>query len=67
MATPDKVNHSEPDKPYADKPYVHPAEYLEVDPALLVPGSLVFSPTSGPVDPSDVSCAARRRSETMLV
>ena len=32
-----------------------PAEYQEADPALLVPGSLVFSPTSGPVDLSDVS------------
>jgi formylglycine-generating enzyme required for sulfatase activity len=31
-----------------------PAEYPEADPALLLPGSLVFSPTSGPVDLRDV-------------
>jgi formylglycine-generating enzyme required for sulfatase activity len=32
-----------------------PAQYPEVDPALLVPGSLVFSPTAGPVDLGDVT------------
>jgi formylglycine-generating enzyme required for sulfatase activity len=32
-----------------------PAEYPEADPALLLPGSLVFSPTSGPVDLRDVT------------
>jgi formylglycine-generating enzyme required for sulfatase activity len=31
-----------------------PAECPEADPALLLPGSLVFSPTSGPVDLRDV-------------
>src|SRR5258708_15687238 len=32
-----------------------PAEYPDADPALLLPGSLVFSPTSGPVELRDVS------------
>jgi formylglycine-generating enzyme len=32
-----------------------PAQYSEVDPALLVPGSLVFFPTAGPVDLRDVT------------
>jgi formylglycine-generating enzyme len=40
--------------PVAERP-PDPAEYQEADPALLVPGSLVFSPTSGPVDLTDVS------------
>ncbi len=31
-----------------------PSEYPEVDPAALVPGSLVFRPTSGPVDLREV-------------
>jgi formylglycine-generating enzyme len=31
-----------------------PADYPDADPALLVPGSLVFRPTSGPVDTRDV-------------
>jgi formylglycine-generating enzyme len=31
------------------------AEYPDADPALLVPGSLVFRPTGGPVDLRDVS------------
>jgi len=30
-----------------------PADYPDADPALLVPGSLVFQPTSGPVDLGD--------------
>jgi formylglycine-generating enzyme len=32
-----------------------PADYPDADPSLLVPGSLVFSKTSGPVDLRDVS------------
>jgi formylglycine-generating enzyme len=32
-----------------------PAEYPDADPALLVPGSLVFRPTGGPLDLRDVS------------
>ncbi len=31
-----------------------PADYPDADPELLVPGSLVFEPTAGPVDLSDV-------------
>ncbi len=36
----------------AERPLV-PADYPDADPALLVPGSLVFQPTRGPVDLSD--------------
>jgi formylglycine-generating enzyme required for sulfatase activity len=36
----------------AERP-LDPADYPDADPALLVPGSLVFRPTSGPVDLSD--------------
>src|SRR3954447_24611718 len=32
-----------------------PADYPDADPGLLVPGSLVFRPTRGPVDLGDVS------------
>jgi sulfatase modifying factor 1 len=38
----------------AERP-LDPAEYPDADPALLVPGSLVFRPTGGPVDLRDVS------------
>jgi formylglycine-generating enzyme required for sulfatase activity len=38
----------------AERP-LDPAKYPDADPGLLVPGSLVFYPTSGPVDLSDVS------------
>ena len=38
----------------AERP-LDPAQYPDADPALLVPGSLVFFPTSGPVDLDDVS------------
>jgi formylglycine-generating enzyme len=38
----------------AERP-LDPADYPEADPALLVPGSLVFQPTRGPVDLRDVS------------
>jgi formylglycine-generating enzyme len=38
----------------AERP-LDPGEYPDVDPDLLVPGSLVFSPTSGPVELRDVS------------
>jgi formylglycine-generating enzyme required for sulfatase activity len=38
----------------AERP-LDPAEYPDADPDLLVPGSLVFSPTSGPVELSDYS------------
>ena len=36
----------------AERP-LDPADYPDADPALLKPGSLVFRPTRGPVDPSD--------------
>src|SRR5689334_16818323 len=36
----------------AERP-LDPAQYPEADPALLVPGSLVFHPTSGPVSLDD--------------
>ena len=36
----------------AERP-LDPADYPDADPALLVPGSVVFRPTSGPVDLSD--------------
>jgi formylglycine-generating enzyme required for sulfatase activity len=36
----------------AERP-LHPADYPDADPALLVPGSLVFRPTRGPVDLRD--------------
>ena len=36
----------------ADRP-PDPADYPDADPALLVPGSLVFQPTAGPVDLRD--------------
>jgi formylglycine-generating enzyme len=36
----------------AERPLA-PADYPDADPALLVPGSLVFQPTSGPVDLRD--------------
>src|SRR3954467_3057607 len=38
----------------AERP-LEPADYPEGDPELLVPGSLVFAPTRGPVDLCDVS------------
>ena len=38
----------------AERP-LDPAQYPDADPALLVPGSLVFYPTSGPVDLRDVT------------
>ena len=38
----------------AERP-LDPAEYPDADPELLVPGSLVFYPTTGPVDLRDVS------------
>jgi len=38
----------------AERP-LDPAKYPDADPGLLVPGSLVFYPTRGPVDLSDVS------------
>jgi formylglycine-generating enzyme len=38
----------------AERP-LDPADYPDADPALLVPGSLVFQPTRGPVDLRDVS------------
>ena len=38
----------------AERP-LDPAQYPDADPALLVPGSLVFYPTHGPVDLRDVS------------
>jgi sulfatase modifying factor 1 len=38
----------------AERP-LDPAQYPDADPALLLPGSLVFYPTSGPVDLRDVS------------
>jgi sulfatase modifying factor 1 len=38
----------------AERP-LDPADYPDADPALLVPGSLVFHPTRGPVDLRDVS------------
>jgi formylglycine-generating enzyme len=38
----------------AERP-LHPADYPDADPDLLVPGSLVFQPTRGPVDLRDVS------------
>jgi formylglycine-generating enzyme len=38
----------------AERP-LDPAQYPGVDPALLLPGSLVFFPTSGPVDLRDVA------------
>ena len=37
----------------AERP-LDPANYPEADPSLLVPGSLVFRKTSGPVDLRDV-------------
>jgi formylglycine-generating enzyme len=37
----------------AERP-LDPAQYPDLDPALLVPGSLVFHPTAGPVDLRDV-------------
>ena len=36
-----------------------PADYPDADPALLVPGALVFQPTAGPVDQPDESCDCR--------
>ena len=36
----------------AERPLV-PEQYPDADPDLLVPGSLVFHPTAGPVDPDD--------------
>ena len=43
-----------------------PADFPDADPALLVPGSLVFQPTRGPVDlrrlPQLVGLRARRAS-----
>ena len=38
----------------AERP-LDPADYLDADPALLQPGSLVFQPTAGPVDLRDVT------------
>jgi len=38
----------------AERP-LEPADYPDADPELLVPGSLVFRPTSGPVDLREVS------------
>src|SRR3954453_22794925 len=38
----------------AERP-LDPADYPDADPTLLVPGSLVFQPTRGPVDLRDVS------------
>ena len=38
----------------AERP-LDPAQYPDADPGLLVPGSLVFYPTSGPVDLRDVT------------
>ena len=47
----------------AERP-LDPADYPDADPELLVPGSLVFRPTSGPVDlerlPQLVALGARR-------
>ena len=42
----------------AERP-LDPAQYPDADPALLLPGSLVFFPASGPVDLLGFRCVVR--------